>query len=55
MRGRFDSGLILIKLQEDILREFLRDFPVPQETQGQAENHNLVVIYDAGKINGHNG
>jgi hypothetical protein len=42
-----------VELQEDILREFLGSFAVPQKTHGEAEHQRLVVGDDLREIHCH--
>lgn len=53
MRRTLNPAQLLVELQEDILREFLRAFPVAQETHREAENHRLIVGDDLREIHCH--
>ena len=46
---------LAIKPQKDILRQFLRLFPVAKEPEGKAEDERLILLDDLPEIDPHTG
>ena len=50
VRARFDRVPTFIQLQEDVLRDFLRNRSVAEEVPGDAVNHGLMLLNAEFKI-----